>query len=407
MSARGARGNVGVLAVCQGLFTAAIAVDLTLTGLVGDALTTDKSLATLPFALITVAGGVATLFASFLMAHVGRRWAFAAGALAGGCGGAISVGAIVVHSFVWFCVGTALVGVFQAFAQYYRLAAADSAPEGESGKAISAVLTGGMVAALLGPLIAGRSRTLLPGVLFAGSYLVVVALGMLSAALLLVLYREVGPGAAVDVGVELERARPLPAVARQPIFIAATANTVVGNAVMMLIMTAAPLAAVSCGHTIDDGAGIMQWHLVGMFAPAFVSGWLIDRFGVTAVLLAGTALSAACTAIAASASDLAHFYAALLCLGVGWSFMYVGGSVLLVRSATPAERAKAQGLSEFLRYGVTALSSLLAGPLLQSHGWPAVNFVVLPSLAMSLLVTVWWSMTTRPRRSSALLGPER
>jgi MFS family permease len=391
----GAR-NAFVLAVCQGLYTCAISIDLTLTGLTGYQLAPDKALATLPFALITVAGAVVTLFASFLMARVGRRWGFALGAFVGGCGGLVSVWSVFHDSFWTFCLGTAAVGVFQAFAQYYRLAAADSVAVPAKSRAISTVLAGGVIAAIAGPALAAWSKDLFPVALFAGAYLMVAALGFLSVLLLLGLYREREPHVAATAGASLA-ARPFATIARQPIFVAAAANNIVGSMVMTFIMTAAPLAAVACSHTIDDGAGIIQWHLVGMFAPSFFAGRLIDRFGLARILLCGMVLNALAIAIAVSSVSLVAFYFALLFLGVGWNFMFVGGTTLLARSYRPSERAKTQGAAEFMRYAAAALGALVAGPVLAAQGWSALNIFALPALILAATMTLWWIMAEKQR----------
>ena len=394
--------NARILAICQGLFTCAISIDLTLTALTGYQLAPDKSLATLPFALITVAGAVVTWFAAFLIQRLGRRLSFALGALAGAIGGAISVWS-VFHGHFWsFCIGTAGVGVFQAFAQYYRLAAADAVSAEFKSRAISTVLTGGVIAAVLGPALASWSKDLFPTALFAGAYLMVALLSLLSMAVLLAFYRDTEAAAAVQVAAEPALpARSTGEIARQPVFVAALANNVVGSMVMMFIMTAAPLAAVACHHGIDDGANIIQWHLVGMYAPSFFAGALIKRFGLGPIVLAGVALNLACALIAMASTSLPAFYVALLCLGVGWNFMFVGGTTLLAQSYRPSERARAQGLSEFLRYAATALATLAAGPLLEHYGWSALNLAILPLLLICATVSIWWMLANAAAAKNA------
>ncbi len=396
--------NARILAICQGLFTCAISIDLTLTALTGYQLAPDKSLATLPFALITVAGAVVTWFAAFLIQRLGRRLSFALGALAGAVGGAISVWS-VFHGHFWsFCIGTAGVGVFQAFAQYYRLAAADAvAPELKS-KAISTVLTGGVIAAVLGPALAAWSKDLFPTALFSGAYLMVALLSLLSMIVLLAFYRDVeNTDAAADIVASAPQAPPRSTgeIARQPVFIAALANNVVGSMVMMFIMTAAPLAAVACRHSINDGANIIQWHLVGMYAPSFFAGHLIKRFGLGTIVLCGVMLNLACAVIAMASTSLPAFYVALLCLGVGWNFMFVGGTTLLAQSYRPNERARAQGLSEFLRYAATALATLAAGPLLEHYGWQALNIAILPLLAICAILSMRWMAASAAKTIAA------
>lgn len=390
------RRNARILAIAQALYTAAVSIDLTLTGLTGYQLAPDKSLATLPFAMITVSGAAVTLVASFLMQKIGRRKGFALGSSVGALGGLISVWAVLHDSFALFCVGTSAVGVFQAFAQYYRLAAADSVSSEYKAKVISTVLAGGVIAAIVGPLVAAWSKDILP-VLFAGSYLAVFVFALLSSLIVFAGYRDIEPQAAPSVQSD-EPVRPLGVVMRTPIFMAAVASNVIGSAVMMLAMTAAPLAAVASHHSIDQGANIIQWHLIGMYGPSLFAGKLIKRFGLARVLYAGMLLSAACGIVAISSTHLIAFYVALLCLGIGWNFMFVGGTTLLAESYRPRERAKVQGIAELIRYGVTAIATLSAGPLLEFYGWQGLNLVTMPLLATAALMTFWWAWTAKRQR---------
>ncbi len=387
------RSNVAVLAVAQGLFTAAIAIDLTLTGLTGYQLAPDKSLATLPFALITVAGAIATYFASTLMQKIGRRRGFVLGALTGAIGGLISVWAVFLNFFWLFCIGTAAVGVFQAFAQYYRLAATDSEPDKRKARAISLVLAGGVIAAFLGPLLASWSADLFP-VLFAGSYLMVCLLGLASAALLWLGYQDALPEP-LELHDHEQPPRKLRTIFKQPISLAALSNNVIGGVGMMFIMTATPLAAVASNHSINDGASIIQWHLVGMYAPSLFAGRLISLFGLPPILFLGMALSAACGLIAQFSDSLTAFYIALLFLGVGWNFMFVGGTTLLTSSYHPSEKARVQGVAEFIQYTFTAFATLTAGPLLQLLGWKGMNNIVFPLIAVSAVITLRWMRADR------------
>ncbi len=385
--------NVAVLAIAQGLFTAAIAIDLTLTGLTGYQLAPDKSLATLPFALITVAGAIATYFASTLMQKIGRRRGFVLGALTGAIGGLISVWAVFLNSFWLFCMGTAAVGVFQAFSQYYRLAATDSEPDNRKARAISLVLAGGVIAAFLGPLLASWSADLFP-VLFAGSYVMVCLLGLASAALLWLGYQDALPEP-LELHDHEQPPRKLLTIFNQPISLAALSNNVIGGVVMMFIMTATPLAAVASNHSINDGASIIQWHLVGMYAPSLFAGRLIALFGLPPILFLGMALSAACGLIAQFSDSLTAFYIALLFLGVGWNFMFVGGTTLLTSSYHPSEKARVQGVAEFIQYTFTAFATLAAGPLLQLLGWKGMNNIVFPLIAVSAIITLRWMRADR------------
>lgn len=397
------RRNARLLAVCQALYICAISIDLTLTGLTGYELAPDKSLATLPFAMITVSGAVVSYFAAFLLQRLGRRLGFTLGALIGAAGGGVSVWAVMEGRFWLFCAGTAGVGVYQAFALYYRLAAADAVAPEAKGRAISTVLAGGVLAAILGPALAAWSKDLIPSALFAGAYLMVALLGVVAAGLLWAFYRDGDPiqssgGLAVDDA----SPRPLGVIVRQPVFVASMANNVFGSVTMLFVMTAAPLAAVSCHHSINDGASIIQWHLVGMYAPSLVTGWLIRRFGLLKLLLAGGVLNVACVVAAVSSTSLPAFYVALFALGVGWNFMFVGGSTLQAQSYRPSERAKTQGMSEFLRYATTAGATLAAGPVLQHYGWSTVNLAILPLLFIATAMTFWWGRQERAAKKEPL-----
>ena len=391
------RRNALILSLCQGLFTGAISIDLTLTGLTGYQLAPNKALATLPFAMITVAGAAVTFFASLLMARIGRRAGFMLGAASATLGGAVSVWAVLHDAFWIFCLGTAFVGVFQAFAQYYRLAAADSVPADAKSRAISTVLAGGVIAAVLGPALAAWSKDLIPTALFAGSYLMVCALGLASL-LALFFYRDLAD-APLAAGAAASPPRPLGTILRTPVFVASAANSIAGAVVMLFVMTAAPLAAVACGHAIDDGANIIQWHLVGMFAPSFITGTLIKRCGLPAVLYAGMALNVACVVTALASTSLPAFYAALFCLGVGWNFMFTGGTTLLTLACEPTEKARVQGIAELMRNGASALATLGAGSVLDFYGWSVVNLAILPLLALSAAVTLWWAASERRARA--------
>jgi MFS family permease len=272
------------------------------------------------------------------------------------------------------------------------------------------VLAGGVIAAILGPALAAWSKNLFP-TLFAGSYLMVFLLGVGSMLVLAFGFRDVE--AEKIPADEAAAARSLTTVFRQPISLAALANNVIGGVVMMFVMTAAPLAAVASHHSIDDGANIIQWHLVGMFAPSFVAGHLIKRYGMPSVLFAGILLSAACTFIAAASPSLPAFYAALLCLGVGWNFMFVGGTALLASSHTPAERAKVQGVAELIRNIFTGAASLVAGPILERFGWVDLNLVNVPLLIIATALTLFWmrsqhtlSRTSNDSESSVSLNAD-
>src|SRR6266851_854083 len=331
------RLNVVILALCQALYLSASSIQVALSGLVGAMLAPDKLLATLPFSLITVMTASTTIPASFVMARLGRRSGFVLGALIGGTGGAISSIAIFRQSFIAFCIGNALMGCFQAVAQYYRFAAADAAEPAFKSRAVSWVMAGGVAAALLGPGIAGFSKDLFAPITFAGSYLAIVVLAALS--ILLLSRLSIPRPAAPAPG---QGGRKLAVIARQPAFIAAVANGVLGYATMVFVMSATPLAAVACGHSSDDAIGIIRMHLLGMFAPSFVTG-----------------------------------------------------STLLTSAYRPEERAKTQAANEFLTFGVVAVASFASGGVMARIGWNAINYATFPLLLIAAATTLWYATVSR------------
>jgi predicted MFS family arabinose efflux permease len=384
----GGSRNAAVLAFCQGLYICGISVDLTLTGITGYQLAPDKALATLPFALITVGAAVVTVLAAFILGRIGRRLGFAIGALCSAIGGLVSVWATFHANFWVFCAGTALIGAYQGFAQFFSIAAADSVEPAKKSRAISTVLAGGVIAALAGPLLASATKDLIPGVMFAGAYLLVAVLALLSVILVLSLYRDLEPQgvAATDA----PPPRRLAKIARQPIFGAGVATTMAAAAAMTFVMTAAPLAAVACSYTINDGAHIIQWHLIGMFVPSFFSGRLVARLGVWPVLATGIALIVAAAVTAIASTSLVAFFAALFLLGVGWNFMIVCGTTLFSQSYRPNERPKTQAFGGLLNNLAGSVAALSAGIVLDHAGWSLINIGILPILALSLLMIVRW-----------------
>jgi predicted MFS family arabinose efflux permease len=271
-----------------------------------------------------------------------------------------------------------------AVGHFFRFAAADVASPAFKPRAISYVMVGGVVAALLGPELAKATRALLPLFLFAGCFVAIAVLWVLT---VLPVSRLALPR---QTAAELAGPRrPLSAIARQPAFIVAVLSGMVGYAVMTLVMTATPLAMVGCGFAFIDAALVIQWHSVGMFAPSFVTGTLIQRFGVAAILIAGAALLAVAAAINLAGIEMLHFFSSLVLVGVGWNFLYVGGSTLVTETYVPAEKAAAQGLNDFLVFSSSAAAAFLSGALQHRFGWDAVNLAVVPAIALSFGASVW------------------
>jgi len=381
--------SVALLALCQALFQTIAILYMTFGGLVGAALAPSGDLATLPIAATVVGTAAATIPASLLMRRYGRRAGFRIGTLIGAGGGALSAAAVLEGGFWAFCAGHLLLGAYQGFAQYYRFAAAEVAPAERRGRAISLVLTGGVAAALVGPLL-GRASQGAVDTPHLGPYLAFVALS-LAATLVLGFVRFAPPPVQGPAG----SGRPLSALLRQPVFAVAVLGAAAGSSVMTFAMTATPLAMVGHHHSVADAASVIQWHVLGMFVPSFFTGGLIGRHGAPAVMLAGVALLAGHVGIALSGADYLHFLSALVLLGVGWNFLYIGGTTLLTEAVEPAERSKAQAFNDFTVFGFVTLASLGSGALLQRFGWDAVNLFAIAPLLLAGAAILWLTMRRR------------
>lgn len=378
------RSNVAILAANQALFLIAAITVMTLSGLVGQRLTPNPALATLPVAMMMVGVVIAALPASLLMKRVGRRTGFLVGALLGGAGGGVvSILGVAAGSFWLFSAGNLLLGVYQAFANYHRFAAADAASPAFQNQAISLVLAGGVAAAFLGPLNASRTTDLL-AVADAGPYAVIVVLAILGAGL------HLGLRIPNEHDARTGHQRPLREIMAQPAVPVAMLTATVGYMIMILVMTATPLAMQRSGFELPQAATVMQWHVLGMFVPSFFTGHLIARFGHATILLAGTAVLTGSIATAVAGETMAHYLLALVLLGVGWNLLFIGGSALLATTHTPAERGKVQGLNELVIFTAVAIGSLLAGVLLHTAGWARLNLLLLPFVGVAAVATWWW-----------------
>jgi len=395
MSRRAEKRNVLILAAGQALFQTASVLIMTVGGLAGLIVAADKSLATLPIAAVMVGAMLGTVPASLLMGRIGRRAGFVLGALMGAVGGGLGALGMIRGSLLLLCAGTFLVGIYQAFAQYYRFAAAEAASASFKSQAISLVLAGGVVAAIAGPQLGVLAKDT-AGAEFAGSFLAIVALSLSASALLAFIRMPPAPPASVD-----SDARPLSAIVRQPKFLVALGGAAIGFGVMILAMTATPLAMVAHHHAASDAAFVIQWHVLGMFVPSFFTGFLIARFGVLTMMLAGVAALAGHVVIALSGLALLHFLSALVLLGVGWNFLYVGGTTLLTETYRPSEKAKVQALNDFSIFGVVVVASFTSGWLMHGIGWMGVNLAALPFLAATA-VAIGLLMLFRPRISGPL-----
>ena len=385
------RRTLALLAVCQALLLINASGLISMQGLVGYRLADTKALATLGATTYVVGSALAAMPASLWMARVGRRAGFMTGAFINIVGCGLAALALQVSSFALFCVATAVIGIYQAIGLQYRFAAAEVATVADRAKAISWVLAGGIAGGLLGPesMRIARDWFATP---FAGSFVVLAAYALVAMAVQSRVHvpkptREERSGAG----------RPLSEIVRQPVFVVAVVSAAFGYGIMNLLMVATPLAMDFCSHPFAQAAMVIQWHVVGMYAPGLFTGSLIRRFGVLKVILAGVALVAACVAVALSGTTVAHFLVALALLGVGWNFMYTGGTTLLTESYAPAEKARAQGANDLAVFATMGVSSFSSGALVSVAGWERMNLLALPVLVVVVASVLWLARRRRPR----------
>ena len=385
-----ARRNALVLALAQAFYGMS-AVNIIITaGLVGSQIAPSLSWATLPISTFVIGTALSTVPASLFMRRVGRKPGFLTGAAFGVMGAVICVIAIFQRNFWLFTFGTMLQGTYQAFAGYYRFAAADTASPAFRPKAISWVMIGGIAAALFGPMIVIVSRGLFEPVMFAGNFaavaiLSIVAMGIVSLVSIPHKREEV---AGTD-------ARPLAEILRQPRLIVAVLCGMMAYGMMNLVMTATPLAMVACGFTVDDSAWVIQWHALAMYIPSFFTGSLIARFGVEKVLATGMGLLALAGVSGLAGIDYANFAIGLILLGIGWNFGYVGGTAMVTECYRPSEKAKVQAVNDFCVFATVATASLTSGKLLAFFGWEAVNAAVFPMVGICLAAIGWLAYNAR------------
>ena len=388
------RRNVPLLAGCQALMLSGNSLIITTAALVGFALAEDKAWATMPLAVQFIATMCTTVPAALLMDRIGRRQGFILATLFGISGAAFATLAILKQTFFLFAFGTLQIGIFNGFGNYYRFAAADAVAKDLKGRAVSYIMAGGVIAAFVGPNLANTTRGLFSNAPFAGSYAALVILYSLSLGILAFL--RLPPKPVTDDIHGSGTGRPLKMIASQPMFIVALVCGMFGYGVMGLAMTATPLAMHHLAHPFSSTSFVIQWHVLGMFGPAFITGHLVIRYGVLNVMLAGALLGIACMIINLSGSSVWHFWAALLLLGVSWNFLFIGATTLLTETYRPEERAKTQALNDFAVFTTVALSSLSAGALHSRYGWQAVNLGLIP-LLMIILASLLWA---RGRRNS-------
>ena len=387
--------NVGLLAACQALLFTNNSTLIAINGLAGLALAPYTALATLPVTCWVLGGAIATMPASFHMKRVGRQRGLTSGTLWGIGGALICALAIWLQSFWLLCFGTLVWGAYNAYGQYYRFAAADIATPDFRATAISLVLAGGLVGGILGPTTS-RITVDLVGPKFMGAYLALI-LFALATMFLLRFIRIPTPSAS-------ERAssgRPLRQIAAQPRFVVAVLASAVGYGVMNFLMTSTPIAMQVCGHPYSDAAFVISSHVVAMFAPSFVTGRLIRAIGVLPLMFVGALLNLVCIGIALAGVSVANFWWSLVLLGVGWNFLYIGGTTLLTETYRPEERAKAQGLNDQAIFIVMAISSFTSGMTVTAAGWERVNLMALPLVALIGAAILWFGWRECGRKAAS------
>lgn len=383
-----ARRNVAVLATAQALFHCTQTMAIATTPLAALAMLGESHaiLATVPIFLAHFGLMCTTLPAALLMGRIGRRPGFSLGATLGILAGLVSFSGVWTQSFPLMCLGGFLQGGAAAFAWHYRFAATDVADANFKAKAISLVMAGGIAAGVLGPQLAKWSVNLLPYT-YAGVYLTAAV----SSAIMLLLIQgiQIPTPAKTDTGAG---GRPMSVIMRQPAFIAAVTASMIGYAIMTLVMSATPLAMKGCGFDFTDSATVIQVHVLAMFVPSFFTGSLVNRFGVKTIVVAGALIEILCALTNLAGISIWNFAIANLLVGLGWNFCYVGGTTLLTTVYRPEERAKVQGTHDFLVYATTALAAGTSGTLQAQAGWATLNMVAIPALLFMLAVIGWYAM---------------
>lgn len=389
-----------LLALCQGLFLTNNVTFIAINGLVGLALAPQSWLATLPVTGYVVGAAMSTGLVARSQRLLGRKRSFQIGLLVAAASAALCAWAATTQQFWLLVAATFIAGYYSANASLYRFAAPELVAPGFKERAISLVLAGGIVGAVVGPNLANLTRDLF-ATQFVGAYLALIVVALLSLAIMSFIEFPPHRAPAVDAG----SGRPLGQIVRQPVFLVAVAGAGLGYAVMNLLMAATPLAMQMHGHHFGNIAIVLELHVLGMFVPSFFSGHLIKRVGALPVMVAGVLLMIACVLVALTDVALMQFLVALLLLGIGWNFLYVGGSTLLTEAYLPEEKNKAQGAMDFFVFSSVAVSSFASGVLITTQGWTWINLGSLLPLAVVAWALVWM-MRRRRAPVAVALGTE-
>ena len=387
-----ARRNALVLAVTQALSGANNTVIASTGGILGVMLAPDKGLATLPITLMVVGMWLGTLPVGALAKWIGRRPALQIGCGFGVLSGLISVSAVLQGSFALFLAGSFCAGLYAAAHQSYRFAACDTASEEFRPKAVSWVLAGGILAGVIGPQLVIFTKDQWPPHLFAATYLAQAMVALIAAAVLG--FVRVPPSFARSGAAS---GRPLSEFVRMPRFVVAVACGVASFTMMNLVMTSAPVAMVGCGHSVTEATLGIQWHVLAMYAPSFITGGIILRFGLERVIVVGLSLIALSAVVSLVGITVAHFWTALVLLGIGWNFAFIGATTMVTQCHRPEERNKVQAFNDFLIFGSMAVGSFSSGKVLATLGWGAVNQLVFPFTLAAGALLLWLVLRERLR----------
>ncbi len=367
---------------------------MAVSALAGYMLAENKMWATLPAMTYVIGSALSAMPIANAMRKFGRRRAFMQGSVLAMIGAIICAGGVMAHSFWVLCLGTLAIGYYNATGALYRFAAADAVTGENKPRAISLVLAGGIIGGLIGPESSKLTKDWL-SVTYAGTYLSLVGFAILALALQSRLQLPPIAENASD-----KPARPLSQIARQPKFIVALMAAALGYGVMNLLMVATPLAMNFCGHPFKEGVFVLSWHVVGMFLPSFFTGDLIKRFGALKIILVGVLLNFVSIAINLSGVTVSHFWFGLIVLGVGWNFMFIGGTALLTETYEPHEKTRVQGFNDMLIFATMAISSSSAGLLVNARGWEMVNYTAIPAVGIALVgATALMIVTARTKRA--------
>lgn len=393
-----AKRNAVLLALAQALGGASASIVIATGPLVGYMmLDQDKSLATLPVSAMVLGTAFGTIPAGMIMRRFGRRAGFTGAAILGILSGLLASFAVFRDQFLLFSLACSLGGFAGAFVQQYRFAAADTASDAFKPKAISWVLAGGVLAGVVGPQTVIATKDMFAPIMFAGTYLAQGGLALMSL-FLLVFIRIPKPPVQNR---KQAGGRPLRTIMAQPRFIVAAACGICSYALMSLVMTATPLAMIACGLTETDAALGIQWHVLAMFGPSFFTGSLIARFGKERIVAIGLSLLAGCSIVALMGIELAHFWTALVLLGLGWNFGFIGATAMLTDTYRPEERNMVQAVNDFLVFGFVAAASFSSGALLNAFGWGTVNVLVFPFVVLCIGLLVWLVQAERKAVTTA------